>query len=306
MTELPQYVNDLVNKIALAQGLTEISVEVKPGSNKGDNIMSDLCSAVVTGTRDGIAGTQLHLLCKLAPLTAARRKEFGSVMLFERESLMYNKIFPMFAEFQREKGLSLNESFAAYPKCYEAICDEDKEQFVIIMEDLRPQGFSMWPKSQGTPVKHARLVMEQLGKLHAVSFALKDQRPELYAQLRQLIDIPTQFFKNESMSVVMRAANDRIIEALDSEEHIRIVQDMSEHIKQYYEDVLIDGVWEPFGVVGHGDCWSNNLIYRYKNGVRTNKGSSHDKPTDTSDFLSYFSPFRRRQKWTRFALWIGR
>lgn len=277
MCELPEYVHALVDKIARAEGFTEFSVALKAGSNHGDNIMSDLCSAVVSGARvhtngNCVSGDQLHLLCKLAPLSAARRKEFGSVAMFTREALMYNEVFPLFAKFQQEKELSVNESFCAYPKCYEAIADEANDQFVIIMEDVRPQGFAMWPKSTGTPLEHELLVMEQLGRLHGVSFALKDQQPEKYAELKQqLNDVIMTFFENDSMAMVMRAANDRVIAALDSDVHKQMVQDTSDNIEKYYGDCLLGDVCEPFGVVGHGDCWSNNILYRCKEGVSVNQ-----------------------------------
>lgn len=260
MSEIPDFVRDLVHKIAKSEGLIDYKIDVKPGTNHGDNLFSDMLSVTITGQRT------LHLLCKLAPTNEARRQHSGSLRLFRREALMYNKIFPLFDEFQREKGLKPEDMFTAYPKCHVAIADDVTDQFVIIMDDLRPQGYAMWPKAIGTPLAHEYLVMEQLGKLHGISLALKDQRPDVYESLRALKDVIVEFFEHDSMTQLMHAAYDKVISVLDNVEHKRIMGEMREHVQKFHED-LLTGDCDPFGVVGHSDCWNNNLIYRYEHGV---------------------------------------
>lgn len=270
MSELPQYVIDLVNDIAKSEGFNEFSTELQPGSNHGDNFLGVMTSVTISGARNNngsLADDKLHLLCKLAPENPTRRKEFQSVVVFEREALMYNKILPLLTEFQREKGLSVTEGFNAYPKCYVAIADEANDQFVVIMEDLRPKGFTMWPKQQPSTVKQMFCVMEQLGKLHGVSFALKDQQPEVYNRLKDVKDLIRNFFKNEGMLHIMNVSMDRAIASLTNPEHQKIMEEMKANGVQIHFDCLDDGVCEPFGAITHGDCWNNNILYRYAEGV---------------------------------------
>lgn len=286
MCDLPEYVLDLVDKIAKSEGFTEFSVDIKPGSNHGDNFLGILSSTVVSGTRvkangEHVANDTLNLLCKIAPANPARRKEFRSVPMFKRESLMYNEIFPLFAEFQREKGLSGSETFCAYPKCYEAIADEATDQFVIIMEDVRPQGFAMLPKAKGTPLEQELLLMEQLGRLHGISFALKDQRPGIYEGLKSVHDLFMEFFENESMHGVVNGSFDRAIGVVMNEKHKQILEEQKTNYLKLYEQCLLGDVCEPFGVIGHGDCWTNNMLFRYKKGV------SIDHCVQLSSYLKY-------------------
>lgn len=266
MSELPDYVLDLIKNIANDEGFTDYKTDLKPGSNHGDNFLGVMTSATITGTRNNNE-EQLHLLCKLAPTNATRRQEFQSVIVFQRETLMYNKILPLLAKFQKEKGLLPGNGFTAYPKCYVAIADEEKDQFVVIMEDLRPQGFTMWPKNKVVPANHAYCVVEQLAKLHGLSFVIKDQRPALYEELKEVTDLLSHFFKSENMVHVMNMGFDRAIGVLENKEHARILEELKENGRQFFDDCLREGACEPFGVIGHGDCWTNNILYRYAEGV---------------------------------------
>lgn len=186
-----------MSKIAKSECFTDYKTDVQPGSSHGESV-------VISGTRDS-NGTKcvykLHLLCKLAPSNAAHRKEFLAELLFAREALMYNNIFPMFAKLQEEKGLSKEECFTAYPKCYEAIADPENSQFVIIIEDLRSKGYTMWPKHKPVLVNHAHAVMKQLGRLHGITFALKDQRPDVYEELKQVEDLIHAFLETNFTGV---------------------------------------------------------------------------------------------------------
>lgn len=268
MSELPDYVLDLIAKIAKDEGFIDYKINLKPGSNHGDNFLGVMTSATITGIRNN-NDEQLHLLCKLAPSNSMRRQEFQSVAVFQRETLMYNKILPLLAKFQKEKGLPLDYCFTAYPKCYVAIADEENDQFLVIMEDLRPQGFTMWPKNKVVAVNHASCVVEQLAKLHAISFAIKDQRPKLYEELKEVKDLFGNFFKSENLVHAMNMGFDRAIGALENKEHVKIAEEVKENGRQLFQDCLTDGACEPFGVIGHGDCWTNNILYRYAEGVKT-------------------------------------
>lgn len=262
MSDLPDYVLDLLNNVAKGEGFSTYTTEFKAGSNHGDNFLGVLTSVTINGQRNN-NDEQLHLLVKLAPTNEIRRQEFHSVPVFKREALMYNKILPLFRNFQREKGLSDSDAFTAYPKCYIAIADEKKDQFVVIMEDLRPKGFTMWPKKLVAPADHSYRVVEQLARLHAISFALKDQRPKEYEELRQIKDLISDFFTSPNMTRVMEMGYNRAIDALENEEHKKIMAEVRDNIKEFFNDMHKDGACEPFGVISHGDCHNNNILYKH-------------------------------------------
>lgn len=77
------------------------------------------------------------------------------------------------------------DQFLSFPKCYATVANEDNEdseQYAVILEDLRPQGFKLWDKKKPTPIENARLVMRELGKFHGLSIAMKDQKPQEFSQ----------------------------------------------------------------------------------------------------------------------------
>lgn len=265
MSSIPNYVKELVTEIAESEQFTNYTIETLAGCNQEDGFVGALIKVIISGDRNSVAA-KLHLLCKLIPENAARRKEFNADPLFEREIMVYNKILPAMTAFQREKGLSDAECFISYPKCYAAVANKEDDQYVIIMEDLRPQGFVMWSKRLPTPFDHATQIVTELAKFHAVSFAVKDQRPDIYAEFRKLPDLWRNMLKGGFMNL-QKMAFKRAIAVLDDVEHVRIVQDFSENTLKYYEEFLDENLCEPFGVITHGDCWINNVLFRYDNEV---------------------------------------
>lgn len=271
MIQLPEYVIKALNEIIKSEGFTQHTIELCPGCKHGDGFLGVLTSVIVTGIRkinDKLINDVLHLLCKMAPTNAIRRQQFQSAISFTREALIYNEILPLFAEFQQEKGLSDDEGYAAYPKCYAAIANKDTDQYYLILEDVRARNFTMRPKTQSISVNHAFLIVEHLAKLHAISFALKDQQPTVYDKLRSVDDLLTKFFQTPHMSNVFNATYDRAIAALDNPHHIRIVNDMKVNHVKYFTELLIGDACDPYGVIIHGDCWQNNILYRLQKGVR--------------------------------------
>jgi hypothetical protein len=58
---------------------------------------------------------------------------------------------------------------------------------VLVLEDMRDQGYKMLDRRTSMDVTHCQLVLEQLAKLHAFSFAMRDQKPEQFNNLKNSI-----------------------------------------------------------------------------------------------------------------------
>ncbi|XP_055636018.1 uncharacterized protein LOC129775364 [Toxorhynchites rutilus septentrionalis] len=267
---LPQYLHDAVARIAPQEGFTpgqfEVSFEV--GSNKGDGFVAEMFRArIVEGNRE------LVILCKIPPTNDARREQFNTLSIFDREVQAYSLFLPTITEFQREKGITeeLGIGFFNTPKCYLAYLDMAKQESAILMDDLRLQNYRMWDKSNPVNFEHARLLMIQLGRLHAVSFALKEQRPDVFEQFKVADPMTAAMTSSEAFMTMMTMSMDRAIGSLEpNEEKVRQkLEKLKSHMFEDMANLTSSKVGEPYSVLGHGDCWINNLMFAYKKGVPT-------------------------------------
>jgi len=150
----------------------------------------------------------------------------------------------------------------SYPKCYAAVADDEKDQYAIIMEDLISTGFEMWPKQKPMPLHHVERILEELAKMHSVSYALKDQQPAIYNGLKQYT---CDFWStlDKGMKPVVNAAYARAIDVLEKAEHVEILKVLQIDTVERFRRCVDSEAAEPFGVLGHGDCWINNVMFKH-------------------------------------------
>lgn len=260
--QLPEFVRQSAIRAAVNLGFTpdKFHVRFEAGSNC-DGLVGEIHRVTITeGNR------QEDLFCKIPPLSAARREEFNSMTLFEREIILYSTVLPAVFEFQRAKNVPESEGFFNVPKCYLTLFDADSEESAILMENLSNKGYRMGKKIEPVDLDHARLVMTSLGRWHGLSLALKDQKPELFERFK-LPDVLLPAVKNSDQLVAMfAAALENAISLLgpdDEQERTKMEALRDDHIQML--EVCLDGTKaEPYAVLNHGDCWINNLLYGYK------------------------------------------
>lgn len=153
--------------------------------------------------------------------------------------------------------------FHEYPVCYKSITTEPIE--CLFLENMIESDFMMIDKSGMTP-EHIMLVLRVLGKFHAISFALKDQEPEQFAEILNGLNeiffvrgVSSTFADqiNYAQTIAFNCITD------DSDAHLVKALKLLYETNQY--DLiaeLVDGnEAEPYSVVLHGDLWSNNTMF---------------------------------------------
>lgn len=268
---LPQFIHDAIARVAPTKGFTpghfRLSFDV--GSDKGDGFSADMFRVRVVTERDG--PREWSLLCKIPPLNEARRKQFDTMVFFEREVTAYSKLLPEIYEFQRAKGVPRELGFFNAPDCYLAYYVKEREESVILMDDLRLRSYRMWNKTVPVDYEHVKLLMIQLGRLHAVSFALKEQRPEMFEQFKVPDPVSVMMTSNAMFSVMLCMSLDRALGVLEPEEDkLREILEKSKgDLFTWLRDLVDPNNSEPYAVLNHGDCWINNLIFQYENSLPT-------------------------------------
>lgn len=263
---LPNYLTNSLQKIAETEGFTDYEFETEAGCKHGDNFFGALFAVTLTGTKEQkgtLKPSKLHLICKAVPLSKTRCKSFKIDLVFGREIYVYSQLLPAFVRFQQDNGLDEANSFRSFPKAYASELDAQSDSYVLIMEDLRPKRYVMWPKEKLITIDHEMLVMLELGKLHAISFAMKDQRPNQFQEYMRLKDVMIENsvrgkFRPYVQKTVEYAAN-----VVENAEHKQLLLRFRHTFVDMMEEFLCGALSKEFAVVGHGDCWLNNILFQH-------------------------------------------
>ncbi|XP_037051940.1 uncharacterized oxidoreductase dhs-27-like [Bradysia coprophila] len=267
---VPTYAIDALNRIAQDEGFTNYAISYDRGSNLGDGFVAEIVRAKIKGSQlvKGVQeDSELVLVLKLPPENKIRREQMG-MNVFEREVTVYNEILPMFQKFQLDKGLKPGQGFVSFPKCYYASYDKEKDEAVVIMEDIRKKGFKMLNKYKTLDYPHAQAVLETVAQFHGLSLAVKDQCPAIFEKFKGLKDAMTDGMMTDLMKTMTKASCEKAIGTLEPHE---------ENIKQKllaFGDNVVDIIKsctngelsEPYTVINHGDCWTNNIMFKYERG----------------------------------------
>lgn len=244
---VPDYIHKLVDEIAKKHNFFNHKTVITPSSVSGYG--SDMFSIEINEIG---SDNHLSMLCKLAPADEIRRVECISKIIFKREATFYDKIVPMFEKFQEEKNMPKQNQFLSYPKCFATVNDDRNENYAILMENLQPEQFKEWDKPNSTPIEHLRLMMRELGKFHGISFALKDQRPEEFAEFKKLSDSLRIFLQSESPRKLFDDSFNLAMKSLKSDEHKNIIRDIRNNLMPYLEFCMNNESTDRFGVISHG------------------------------------------------------
>lgn len=245
----------------------DYTIELSPGSKVGDNYLGIVyrIKAIVNKNKQrNDKREEFSIIVKLPPTNKFRREQFFARHAFTREALTYSEILPIFKKFQSTKDKKIENGFYEYPVCFRNSIVEFEE--ALFFEDLNVTGFKMYNRHSEASYLHSKLIMETLGKLHAVSYAIKDQEPELLNPYKDMVDMLISRQNNEPLSEWFGKVTERALETLDPETDKELLVKLHEFLKRPYLEILgeyLDGNRsEPYSVITHGDCWINNILFK--------------------------------------------
>ncbi|KAJ8945374.1 hypothetical protein NQ318_007020 [Aromia moschata] len=231
-----------------------------PGENYG-SLMLRLEVKVVD--EDSKSEENLDLVAKLLPPSKMMQEMFNVQTTFGNETGFYRDIVPVLEEFQRQHGLKVVNIF---PKYYgsrislDANCDKVDDGAVLILENLKPSGFTTANRTVGFDLQSSRFLAKHLAYFHAISLALKLKNPGLFEQKvrpylsdfrfgehRNFDDFPPKLFN------------------ILKENHTCVpFFDIIEKLIKQKSSVVIH---EPFATMLHNDFWVNNVLLKFENGI---------------------------------------
>ncbi|XP_071526467.1 uncharacterized protein [Panulirus ornatus] len=206
-----------------------------------------------------------HNVSYVVKLSPDPKKIFGGFAeaLFKKEVGFYGILSnALSSELERVGEVALR-----VPKCFYMRGDSGKE--IIFLENLLPRGFKMNDRSKGLDVAHTKLILQELARFHAASLLLLAKVPDRVLDHRyDFIKIDwTNFsdnakdFLKDFFSMVMKK-NSNILHLVGGYRRVEEwLARNSERGCDMMESHLQTDV--PFDVICHGDCWNNNLLFRY-------------------------------------------
>lgn len=245
----------------------DFTIEISPGSNIGDNYLGIIyrVKAIVNKNKQrNDKRDELSIIVKLPPTNKYRREQFFARNAFVREALTYSEILPILKKFQATKDRKVENGFYEYPCCLKNSTVEYEE--ALYFEDLKISGFLMYNRHIEASYPHSKLIMETLGKLHAVSYAIKDQDPDKLIPYQNLVDMLISRQNNVPLSDWFIQVKDRALNTLNPETDKELLEKLNVFFKRPYLEILgdyLDGNRsEPYSVITHGDCWNNNILFK--------------------------------------------
>ncbi|KAF2904589.1 hypothetical protein ILUMI_01587 [Ignelater luminosus] len=254
----------LLAEIAGAEGFQDYKIENTDGSTRGDGYIGIMKTVKIIAKDNRV----LNLIVKSASKSDALRSQVPIERIFKRETYLYDTVFVAFKTFETEKGL---RPCHLVPKFYNSLSENKCE--VIILENLKEIGYKLYERRIPMNEDHVRLVLTEYGRLHALSFALKDQDPKKFQNITgcmndHFVEYMLQSgFLNNFIKPCIKAQD-----AFDKSKDKRILDAYKaflETIRSFFEGLLKD--IDEYSVILHGDCWTNNMMFKYEDTLNSTK-----------------------------------
>jgi hypothetical protein len=259
VSDIQNQLTEVLNKVAKKLNLKKLSLNLNLNALKGDGFLGDFYKVSIT---DGETKKKYDLAIKKAPTEKVRREESRIDLAYENEILFYSEICPAFRKFEEDHGIS--KPFDSLPEYFASDGQLGKE--LIVLKDITKEGFELREKDLLLDDDHANLIFKTYGHFHAISFYLKEQKPEEFSRLtKSLKNIWNEDFVKDSLVNIIKSHVEIAYEALDPREHAEIMVKLKKYIENC-EEILFESVnytGKYFGIL-HGDCWSNNMMFKYQ------------------------------------------
>lgn len=239
--------------------LRVVGLDVSNATGKGDNYLSILLRLCVhVEDEDGVAG-QKELIVKTLPEVEFMRGLVINMHAFEKETRMYNEVLPsMYRLYEARTSRALDPLAPhAFPS---------HREHTLVLEDLKRSGYAMEDRLRGLDYDHACLVLEGLGRLHALSVALQREDAGILEEFKERLFVEDKSsevmkYMDSQMRALARLAGkwpgyerfeERLLKAADVGNNW-IIRNMRP-----------ESTARP--VLNHGDCWVNNVLFCHEEG----------------------------------------
>lgn len=245
-----------VSAIAKNEGIHNPKIEIT-ADEKGKGFLGEI---ILVDVQDAETSKRLSVVAKFAIKDEKIRKIGNVVQAYNNEIQFYTNIVPKLEEVQK---LSLVHVPLAIPKFYHASSVPGDE--FLILENINKQGFQMLRMQQQLDHDHLSLILEKYAQFHGLSLAFKTFQPEEFDRLTsKLHHHYKNLFKTHGGKLVelYQTVYDSLDDA-DSQPEKETIKKIIDHSDEI-SSTIIAGADDDFITLLHGDCWSNNNMFKYE------------------------------------------
>lgn len=236
MGKLSNFEAEVIRRTFKPPDDTNLEVDDKSLKNAG------FCSTLKT-----VSSNHFSVVLKSAPCSHDIRQVIPFERIFQREIYFYNTVVNVF------KSLGASNFV---PVCYYTSSEPFKE--LLVLENLKTQGFLLWPRTKEMDAQHLELTIKEYAKLHAFSFALRRHKPEVLQEIEDnTTDIYLSIIKRCGTAETIAKLSERVWAAFGKNGCVFPVVEVMERL-------VAKGAAGKYGVLCHGDTWCNNILFKYK------------------------------------------
>ncbi|XP_069690887.1 uncharacterized protein [Periplaneta americana] len=244
--------------------LTVITSEVKCATASGDNYMSELYRAhLEVRSQKRTEKKNVSLIIKCTPSRPSIGKLISKLGVFEREEQMYRVVLPDMLLLLNKASLQNYQPFSA--ECLYSIITPTS--CVVILEDLKHQGFTMAERISGLNLSQSLFVIRTLARFHAASVAVYQKNPHYFSIFKNRVGSDTEELREVWMDDYFKGVLKSLADEVEAwfengENYPQRLRHLADNIKGKLYDVT-KREEEEFNVLTHGDMWVNNIMFRH-------------------------------------------
>ncbi|XP_045477848.1 uncharacterized protein LOC123682999 [Harmonia axyridis] len=249
---------DILKQMMKEKKIEHYKFNIDGDSNNSDGYMGEIVFFHVILDNN----ERLNLVLKSAKPHETLKKILASDILYNREFLMYTKVFPELENFTKSKNVQDMATFI--PKVWFA--EKHSDQVNIVLENLKVQNFNICDRKKPMDSSHMRILFDTYGKWHAISMAFRDQHPEKFSSLvENWVDPRLKLIKSLGL-VKYHGIDLSVVKNMSIERKRFDVVKVLESIEDQMEDILFrkNSEDEDLLIISHGDNWCTNYMFKYK------------------------------------------
>lgn len=260
--DCPDYIREELDRICGEREYQNVSYRFETGKEIGEGFTSKIVRVIITASN---IKKPVWLLYKVAPDKEKMREDLKTTSTFNHERNFYTTMVTDLESFQED--LPVADKFRVYPKCLSAVANPQHGHYFLILEDLKAEGFQNWPKEEVAEVENVKLALRQIGRYHGLFVAMREKNRIMFDKFLEMEDVSKKFLESSSMVDMFSRAYDRAIDLLEKPQHIDIYNTIKLDINNLFNACVGEQSHGDYGVVSHGDFWTNNCLYKFKPNV---------------------------------------